>query len=307
VCRSTAAAHLNEGNNVTSIQKQNYPYWFILPAFAVFGLLFLVPTATGLYYSLTDWNINKTTINFVGLENFRELFTDKKLVAALWHTLVYAFSVTILRNAIGLGLALMLNTKLRLRGLFRTIFFLPYIISPIIIGYLFTAIYHPAHGLLNQGLRAVGLGFMAVDWLNDPKFALFSTIMVDVWRTSGFSMVIYLAGLQMIPVELFESAALDGANYPKTFKHITFPLIAPSLTINMTLSLIGTMKVFVMILVLTNGGPGYATEVINTYILTAFSLGLYGQGTAANLLLTVLIILIGAPVLLFLRKREVAL
>jgi ABC-type sugar transport system permease subunit len=292
---------------VTNIQRQNYPYWFLFPAFAVFGLLFLLPTGTGLYYSLTDWNINTTAIHFVGLKNFRDLFADKKLTAALAHTLVYAFSVTILRNAIGLGLALMLNTKMRLRGFFRTVFFLPYVISPIIIGYLFTAIYHPAHGLLNEGLKLVGLRFMAVDWLNDPKFALLSTILVDVWRTSGFTMVIYLAGLQLIPTELFESAALDGARYPQTFRYIMFPLIAPSLTVNLTLSLIGTMKVFVMILVLTNGGPGYTTEVINTYVMTAFSLGLYGQGTAANLLLTALIILIGAPVLVLLRKREVAL
>jgi len=292
---------------VTNVQRQSYPYWFLLPAFAIFALMFLVPTGTGIYYSFTDWNINTEKINFVGLQNYRELFTDKKLVAALSHTLVYAFSVTLLRNAIGLGLALLLNTKVKFRGLFRTVFFLPYMISPIIIGYLFTAIYHPANGLLNGALRLVGLKFMAVDWLNDPRYALLSTIFVDVWRTAGFSMVIYLAGLQMIPTELFESASLDGARYPQTFRYITFPLIAPSLTINLTLSLIGTMKVFVMILVLTNGGPGYATEVINTYVMTSFSLGLYGQGTAANMLLTLLIVLIGFPVLVLLRKREVAL
>ncbi len=292
---------------MTNVQRQSYPYWFLLPAFAIFALMFLVPTGTGIYYSFTDWNINTEKINFVGLQNYRELFTDKKLVAALSHTLVYAFSVTLLRNAIGLGLALLLNTKVKFRGLFRTVFFLPYMISPIIIGYLFTAIYHPANGLLNGALRLVGLKFMAVDWLNDPRYALLSTIFVDVWRTAGFSMVIYLAGLQMIPTELFESASLDGARYPQTFRYITFPLIAPSLTINLTLSLIGTMKVFVMILVLTNGGPGYATEVINTYVMTSFSLGLYGQGTAANMLLTLLIVLIGFPVLVLLRKREVAL
>lgn len=292
---------------MTNVQRQSYPYWFLLPAFAIFALMFLVPTGTGIYYSFTDWNINTEKINFVGLQNYRELFTDKKLVAALSHTLVYAFSVTLLRNAIGLGLALLLNTKVKFRGLFRTVFFLPYMISPIIIGYLFTAIYHPANGLLNGALRLVGLKFMAVDWLNDPRYALLSTIFVDVWRTAGFSMVIYLAGLQMIPAELFESASLDGARYPQTFRYITFPLIAPSLTINLTLSLIGTMKVFVMILVLTNGGPGYATEVINTYVMTSFSLGLYGQGTAANMLLTLLIVLIGFPVLVLLRKREVAL
>jgi raffinose/stachyose/melibiose transport system permease protein len=292
---------------VTNVQRQSYPYWFLLPAFAIFALMFLVPTGTGIFYSFTDWNINTEKINFVGLQNYRELFTDKKLVAALSHTLIYAFSVTLLRNAIGLGLALLLNTKVKFRGLFRTVFFLPYMISPIIIGYLFTAIYHPANGLLNGALRLVGLKFLAVDWLNDPRYALLSTIFVDVWRTAGFSMVIYLAGLQMIPAELFESASLDGARYPQTFRYITFPLIAPSLTINLTLSLIGTMKVFVMILVLTNGGPGYATEVINTYVMTSFSLGLYGQGTAANMLLTLLIVLIGFPVLVLLRKREVAL
>jgi raffinose/stachyose/melibiose transport system permease protein len=292
---------------VTNVQRQSYPYWFLLPAFAIFALMFLVPTGTGIFYSFTDWNINTEKINFVGMQNYRELFTDKKLVAALSHTLIYAFSVTLLRNAIGLGLALLLNTKVKFRGVFRTVFFLPYMISPIIIGYLFTAIYHPANGLLNEALRLVGLKFLAVDWLNDPRYALLSTIFVDVWRTAGFSMVIYLAGLQMIPAELFESASLDGARYPQTFRYITFPLIAPSLTINLTLSLIGTMKVFVMILVLTNGGPGYATEVINTYVMTSFSLGLYGQGTAANMLLTLLIVLIGFPVLVLLRKREVAL
>ena len=292
---------------MTNVQRQSYPYWFLLPAFAIFALMFLVPTGTGIFYSFTDWNINTEKINFIGLQNYRELFKDIKLVAALWHTLVYAFSVTLLRNAIGLGLALLLNTKVKLRGLFRTVFFLPYMISPIIIGYLFTAIYHPANGLLNGALRLVGLKFLAVDWLNDPRYALLSTIFVDVWRTAGFSMVIYLAGLQMIPTELFESASLDGARYPQTFRYVTFPLIAPSLTINLTLSLIGTMKVFVMILVLTNGGPGYATEVINTYVMTSFSLGLYGQGTAANMLLTLLIVLIGFPVLVLLRKREVAL
>lgn len=292
---------------VSGIQKRSYPHWFLLPAVAVFGFMYLTPTVTGLFYSLTDWNINTPRINFVGLKNFASLFAEKKLVAALWHTVVYAVAVTLLRNTVGLGMALVLNSRVRGKNLFRTLFFLPYVISPIIIGYLFTAIYHPSHGLLNDALRLLGLKALAVDWLNDPRYALFSTIMVDVWRTAGFSMVIYLAGLQTIPAELYESASLDGARYWQTFTHVTFPLIAPSLTVNLTLSVIGTMKVFVMILVLTNGGPGYATEVINTYIMSLFGLGLYGLGTAANLLLTGLIILIGMPVLMFLRKREVAL
>jgi ABC-type sugar transport system permease subunit len=131
--------------------------------------------------------------------------------------------------------------------------------------------------------------------------------MTDVWRTTGFSMVIYIAGLQAIPHDLYESAEIDGANGFWKLTNVTLPLLAPSITINIVLALIGTMKVFVMILVLTNGGPGYATEVMNTYIMSMFSLGLYGMGTAANIILSLLIVIVGLPVLLLLKRREIEL
>ncbi|MCK9547032.1 MAG: sugar ABC transporter permease [Sphaerochaeta sp.] len=291
-----------------SSQRSRYPNWFLLPTILVFGFLFVIPTLTSFYYSLTDWNINRRVITFIGFDNFIELFSDIKFRATLGNTLTYAFSVTFTRNFLGLLLAILLNiATLRGKNLFRTIIFLPYVIAPVVIGYLFTAIYNPSQGILNQSLRTIGLAFLAKDWLNDPNIALFSTIMTDVWRTTGFSMVIYLAGLQAIPQELYESAAIDGANGVRRLAHITLPLLAPSITINVVLALIGTMKVFVMILVLTNGGPGYATEVMNTYIMSTFSLGLYGSGTAANIILSLLIITIGLPVLLLLRRREVEL
>jgi raffinose/stachyose/melibiose transport system permease protein len=269
--------------------------------------MFIYPTGSSFYYSLTDWNINLREITFVGLDNFRELFQETKLLAALRNTLIFAVSTTLLRNAFGLILALMLNTRIRGRNILRTVFFLPFVIAPIVIGYLFKALYQPEHGLVNQFLRFVGMGFAAQSWLTDPKYALFSCIMTDVWRTVGFTMVIYLAGLQVIPEELYETADLDGANYRQKFQHVIFPLLAPSLTINLVISIIGTMKVFVMILILTNGGPGYATEVINTYIMSAFSLGLYGYGTAANIILILIICIIGLPTLFLLRRREVEL
>ncbi len=293
---------------IRSMQRSRYPNWFLLPTILIFGFLFVIPTLTSFYYSLTDWNINRRVISFIGLENFRELFSDVKFRSTLGNTLTYSFSVTFVRNFLGLFLAILLNNaQLKGRNLFRTIIFLPYVIAPVVIGYLFTAIYNPAQGILNQSLRAFGMGFLAQDWLNDPNIALFSTIMTDVWRTTGFSMVIYLAGLQAIPHELYESAEIDGANGRWKLTNVTIPLLAPSITINVVLALIGTMKVFVMILVLTNGGPGYATEVINTYIMSTFSLGLYGSGTAANIILSFLIIVIALPVLLFLKKREVEL
>lgn len=293
---------------IRSMQRSRYPNWFLLPTILIFGFLFVIPTLTSFYYSLTDWNINRRVISFIGLENFRELFSDVKFRSTLGNTLTYSFSVTFVRNFLGLFLAILLNNaQLKGRNLFRTIIFLPYVIAPVVIGYLFTAIYNPAQGILNQSLRAFGMGFLAQDWLNDPNIALFSTIMTDVWRTTGFSMVIYLAGLQAIPHELYESAEIDGADGRWKLTNVTIPLLAPSITINVVLALIGTMKVFVMILVLTNGGPGYATEVINTYIMSTFSLGLYGSGTAANIILSFLIIVIALPVLLFLKKREVEL
>lgn len=287
-------------------ERFQYPLWFLLPAMLVFGYLFIIPSLTSFYYSLTDWNINRSTISFVGLKNFRDLFLETKFRATIGNTLKFAFSDTILRNFLGLSLALLLNSsRVKGKNLFRTIMFLPFVIAPIVIGYLFTAIYNPDHGILNVFLRNIGLSALASDWLNDSKLALLSTIATDVWRTTGFSMVIYLAGLQNIPAELYESAEIDGANSAQKLGKVTLPLLAPSITINVVLALIGTMKVFVMILVLTNGGPGYSSEVINTYIMSTFSLGLYGSGTAANIVLSLLIAVIGVPVLLILRKREI--
>lgn len=285
--------------------KQRYPIYFSFPALAVFLLFFITPTVIGFYYSFTDWNINADTIKFNGLDNYRALFQEPRLVTAFSNTLIFAAVVTLMQNALGLGLALILNEALKLRNFLRMIFFLPYVISPIVIGYIFRAIYHPGHGIVNQFLNAAGLGFLAQDWLNDPKYALFSIIVTDLWRVVGFSMVIYLAGLQFIPKDLTESANIDGARYWERFRYIVFPLLAPSLTVNVLLSMINSMKIFEMVMVLTEGGPGYTTEVFYTYIRTMFSTGEFGYATAVNLMLFLLVTVVGVPVLLAMKKREV--
>lgn len=292
---------------ISRLDKIRYPNWFLLPGFAIFFIMFIIPSVASLWYSLTDWNLNRPVISFIGLDNFKELFASQKLRATIGNTFIYSLSCTLLRNFIGLILAVMLNSRIRGRDLLRTIVFLPYVIAPIVIGYLFTSLMNPSHGMINMFFNKLGLQSLAKDWLNDPSMALFSTVIVDVWRTTGFSMVIYLAGLQIIPPELFESASIDGADSWWKFKNITLPLLAPSITINVVLAFIGTMKVFVMILVLTNGGPGYATEVMNTFIYSEFSLGRYGFGTAANVVLSILIMITGFPVLLLLRRREIEL
>ncbi|WP_100405527.1 carbohydrate ABC transporter permease [Bacillus solitudinis] len=282
-----------------------YPYYFLAPALIVFLIFSIFPTLTGFYYSFTDWNIYAHDIRFTGLENYKQMLEDKRVITAFKNTIIFAVAVTILQNVFGLILALMLNEALYARNLLRTIFFMPYVIAPIIIGHIFSALYHPDNGMINEILRAVGLGSFAMDWLNNPNIALFSIIATDVWRVTGFAMIIYLAGLQFIPKDLLESANIDGANYWERFKNIIFPLLAPSFTINILLSLISSMKVFEIVIVLTEGGPGYRTEVFNTYIMRMFSSGELGYSTAVNLVLFVLITGIGIPVLHFLRKREV--
>lgn len=285
--------------------KMKYPLYFSFPALAVFLLFFITPTIIGFYYSFTDWNINAEQIRFNGLDNYIELFKEPRLKTALINTLIFAAVVTLMQNFLGLGLALILNEALKLRNLLRMIFFLPYVIAPIVIGYIFRAIYHPEHGIVNTVLDHIGLHFMAQDWLNDPKYALFSIILTDLWRVAGFSMVVYLAGLQFIPKDLIESSSMDGAQYWQRFRSIIFPLLAPALTVNVLLSMIGSMKVFEMVMVLTEGGPGYTTEVFYTYIRGMFSTGLFGYATAVNVVLFVLVTIVGVPVLIAMKKREV--
>lgn len=285
--------------------KHTYPLYFSFPALAVFLLFFITPTIIGFYYSFTDWNINAEHIQFTGLANYIELFQEPRLTTALVNTLIFAVVVTMMQNVLGLGLALILNEALKLRNLLRMIFFLPYVIAPIVIGYIFRAIYHPEHGIVNTLLSGIGLQSLAQDWLNDPKYALFSIIVTDLWRVAGFSMVVYLAGLQFIPKDLIESSSMDGAQYWQRFRSIVFPLLAPALTVNVLLSMIGSMKVFEMVMVLTEGGPGYTTEVFYTYIRSMFSTGLFGYATAVNLVLFVLVTIVGVPVLMAMKKREV--
>lgn len=287
------------------MNRFKYPLYFSYPALAVYFLFFLTPTIIGIYYSFTDWNVNAKAITFIGLDNYIELFKEPRLKTAFSNTIIFAVIVTILQNVVGLGLALVLNEALKTKNILRTIFFMPYVIAPLVIGYIFRAIYHPEHGIINVILNKIGLSALANDWLNDPSIALYSIIATDIWRVAGFSMVIYLAGLQFIPKDLTESASIDGANYWSRFRHIVFPLLAPSFTINVLLAMIGAMKVFEIVWVLTEGGPGYTTEVFYTYIRSMFSSGLFGYATAVNVVLFVMVTAIGIPILMLMKRREV--
>jgi ABC-type sugar transport systems, permease components len=284
-----------------------YPLYFIAPAFAVYFALFVFPALSGFAYSFTDWSAYSEETKWIGLDNYRQLFSEGVLGLAIKNTLLYALVVTIFVNSIGLILALLLNRNSRLGKFYRTSFYTPVVIAPLIVGYLFTAIYNPEQGILNEALRFFGLGSFAVDWLNDSRYALFSIMLTELWRSSGFAMVIYLASLKTIPQDLLEQASVDGAGAFRKFRNVTFPLLAPSFTVNFLLTVINSLKVFETVLVLTNGGPGYDTEVFNTLIFRNFSRGNWGYATASGLVLTIIVSIIAVTFLRILRKREVEL
>lgn len=286
--------------------RKMYPLWLLLPVLLIYGALYIIPTLSGFYYSVTDWNIYKETIQFVGLQQYRDLLEAGDLADAMKHTTIYAVIVTLFQNGLGLCLALVLTSRIVGRNWFRTIFFLPCILSTLIIGYVFSAIYQP-EGILNEFLRWLGLNAITTDWLGNADIALYAISAANVWQYSGFTMAIYIAGILMIPKEMIEASIIDGSSYFNRFRHVIFPLLAPSFTINVILSLIGSLKVFEIVFALTSGGPGGATEVVNTYIFEQFSEGMYAYGTAANVCLFIAIALISFIALYVLRKREVQL
>lgn len=272
--------------------KKVYKGWYMAPALLIFFVLFLLPGIIGLFFSLTNWNSMSDTIRFIGLENYRKIFADKDMWHVFGNNVFYAIMTSLLKGAIGLLLAVVLNRVIRSRNALRTIFFLPMCIANLIVGLVFQQILHPTAGILNQFLNMIGLGALAQNWLIDPDVVMWSCVALEVWKAAGFNMVIFLAGLQSVPRDLYEACDIDGVGGWQKFYKITFPMIMPSVVINMLLNVISGLKVFDVIFTLTNGGPGRASEVVNITIFKQFSLGDYGYGTALNTILFVVLSII---------------
>lgn len=281
-------------------------FLFYCPALAFAILFFIYPVLSSFYYSLTDWDGVQNTSQFIGFDNFRKLTGDGKFFTAMRNTFIYSVCVVSIQNVAALILAVALDSSVRTRNALRTAFFTPAVMSALVVGYTWTFIYNPLFGVLNTLLTNIGLEFLALDWLGDPKLALGSVITITIWQFTGYSMVIFLTGLQGIPTELFEASSIDGTNGWQKFYHITFPLIAPAVTINVLLSMIGTMKAFDLIYVTTQGGPGYATETIATVLYSeAFQTNRMGYGTAIAVVLFLIILVLSLIQLTILRRREV--
>lgn len=279
--------------------------WLGIPAGLIYTVFFIVPIITAFFYSFTDWNMDRMgDAKFIGLRNIVNLFQDEVFLRSLWNTLLFAFSTTVLKTIVGLLLALLVVQKFKGNSIFRTLFYLPCVLSCMIVGLLFTGVLKK-DGLINNFLIAIGHGDWARDWLGSYGTAIFWIIIIEVWMWAGFTMFLFISGLQSISREYYESAQIDGASSWHQFKKITLPLLAPSFTVVVTLNITGGLKVFDLVYSLTGGGPGFDTQVLSTYTYRAFGMGLLGKSSASALILSVFIV--GVTFLLnkFLRSREV--
>ncbi|WP_312372346.1 carbohydrate ABC transporter permease [Lachnoclostridium sp.] len=280
-------------------EKKIYKGYFTVPAVLMYTILFIVPVVLNIIFSFTDWNaikITGETATYNGLSNYKKIFQNKELTKVILRTIYYACVTTIFKNIIGFLLALAFNEGLKTKNILRAIFFLPAMLSPLIIGLMFGTIFMK-NGFFNQLLQMIGFGNVSVAWLTTKGTALNTAMFVEVWKQVGFNMVIYLAGLQFIDKSYYEAASVDGATKFQEILYITVPRIIPSFIINLLLNLSQGLKAFDIVFVLTGGGPAGATELINTFVFKEFGKGLYGMSAAYGVIVFIITAIFGVIVL----------
>lgn len=286
---------------IPTARKSPYPLWFFLPAAAIFSVLFLYPTLTSFWYCLTRWDL--VTAQYIGLENFRQFFSEPFLWMGLRNTLIYAVLTSGLKTVFALFIAMLLTGKIFARGFLRSVVFFPVLVSTIGVGITFTVMMHPTRGIINAALGTIGIP--RIGWLTNPHLALFSVALVDFWKGVGIATLIYIAGLVAISSDYYEAARIDGATRRQQFWRITLPLVRPATVTVMTLSLIGGLRSFDIIWAMTRGGPGFASDVIASVIYKQYQSGFYGLSTAGNVILFLLILVIIMPLTWYFNRKEV--
>jgi len=277
---------------------------FVLPALLLYLFFVIYPFLTSIYYSLTDWDGAQPVKQFIGLGNYQALLSDTLMWQALWHNVIWVIIGTIAPIVIGLLLGVLLWTGTRGRVIFRTVYFIPVVLAEVVVAIIWNWIYHPLFGALNQMLRGVGLDSLARGWLGDPNTALPALLVTAIWGYYGFCFVIIMAGLQNVDVDLVEAATIDGANGWQRFVHIIVPQLSHVLTMITALTLIGGFNVFGIVFVMTQGGPGTATQVIATYTYRkAFQMSELGYGAALSMVMTI-VSLIASYIFIRLRERQ---
>jgi raffinose/stachyose/melibiose transport system permease protein len=285
--------------------KKSFVFWaFVGPAFLAFSLIVLYPFLTGLYYAFTSWNGVSGEVKWVGLDNFKTIFTtDKQFLHSFWITTKYTFVAIIFTNLIGFSLALLLTQPLKTRNILRTVFFIPNLIGGLLLGFIWQFIF--VKGFVSIG-QLTGWKLFELPWLGDEKTAFWGIVIVSVWQGAGYIMVIYVAALQNVPQELVEAAKIDGAGPWKILRHVIIPLIVPAFTICLFLTISWSYKIFEVNLSLTNGGPFKSTEMLALNIYTeAFVNNRYGLGEAKAFIFFMIVASITTLQVYLTKKKEV--
>ncbi|MCX8673480.1 sugar ABC transporter permease [Bifidobacterium sp. B4001] len=264
---------------------------FYLPAVILLVIFIIYPLLSGIGLSLTNWDGYNEAKSFVGLANYKQMLTDANFKQVVINTFIYGIGSTVLQQILGLALALLLNARIKGRTLIRAIIYLPALVAPVIMGIMYYFVFQYQQGALNAVMTALGLHKVA--WFNNAGFSVCIIVLVNSIQFVGVSMIIYLAGLQTMDQEVVEAAEVDGASGWKKFWNITLPLLSPAFTTSVVLNLIGGLKLYDMVKVLTGGGPGYATNSISTYIGTIyFDNQAAGYASAIGVFLFVLIAIV---------------
>ena len=270
------------------------PYLWVLPALLVYGIFKLYPLVSGLQMSLLRWD-GIADPKYIGLRNFEKILRDEMTATVLMNNVHYAVGTVAGKIALSLFLAILLHQALRGRTFYRTSLFMPVVMSFVVVGILWSWLFNPQFGLINSLLRGLGLDILVQDWLGDAAVALNSLILVDIWKWYGFHMVIFLAGLQSIPDELYEAARIDGASFWQQFLHVTLPMLHPVMIVNVTISLMGAFNVFDIPFIMTGGGPANSTNVMALHIyIRGFKFYRFGFSAALSYVLLVIVTLVAA-------------
>jgi len=278
---------------------------FLAPALVLYVVFVLAPIGQAGFYSLFDWNGLEPLTDFIGFDNYARALGDPVFRNAVLHNgLLVALSLA-LQLPFALGMALLLMQPMRGRTIVRLVFFAPYVLAEVVTAVVFLLILRP-HALVDQSLEGMGLGFIVQLWLADPDIVLLTVFVVVTWKYFGFHMILYLAGLQGIPRELTEAAAIDGANRFQAFRHVTLPLLGPTIRISVFLSIIGSLQLFDMVWVLTGGGPVNASNTMATYMYQyGFERFQLGYGSAVAVVLFLLSLMVALAYQRFVLRRDV--
>ncbi len=275
---------------------------FSLPFLVVYLAFMIYPLLSGLYISFFKWDI-LSTASFVGLDNYRTLFSDEKFYSSLWHTLQFVLMTTPTLLVAGFLMALAITGSSPWKGLMENVFFFPYIFSMTVVSTLWAWLMQKDWGIFNQAL--INIGQNPVSWLTNEKLAMWSVALTTLWWTAGFNMVLFGAGIKQIPKEIYESAAIDGATYIQSVRHITIPLVSSTTVLCLILQIIASFNVFGQVYVMTGGGPHGTTRVLVQYIYeTGFKFFKMGYSAAMSYILFLIILVISILQYTLLGRKE---